>query len=178
MLNKVLLQGRVASDVKDTVAKDGNVYAKIMLAVPRNGRKRVKGQPVHDFVPLRAYGRMGELALMYLQKGQCIVVEGEIRSNAWQTVNGGYFMAQHIDVKRVFFDRMKDPPVDMDQITPAKDGFDDGGELPREDADTLLDTEDGSAISGMAPFDTPPADALQDKGKGKGKSKSKGKEAL
>lgn len=164
MLNKVLLQGRVASDVKDAVTPEGRPYAKIALAVPRNGRKRVKGQPVHDFVPLRAHGRMGELALMYLKKGQCIVVEGELRSVTWQTVSGSYYMAQHIDVKRVFFDRMKDPAADMDLIPRATDGFDDGGELPREAVDTLADGEEGSAMSGEFPSDISPAGGAEGTG--------------
>lgn len=71
MLNKVVLIGRVANEIKEYNAKNNLSIAKFNLAVNRMKDKT-------DFIPIVAFGKLAELCKENLSKGRLIAIEGAI----------------------------------------------------------------------------------------------------
>jgi len=86
MLNKVVLIGRLAKKPELRYTPSGNVVAGFTLAVERpysqNGDKET------DFIPIVAWGKLGENAANYLSKGRLTSVEGRIQIRSYENNEG------------------------------------------------------------------------------------------
>ena len=81
-MNKVILIGRIASEVETRRTSTGKAVASYRLAVDRRFKK--EGQPDADFLNCVAFGNNGEFADKYLNKGMKIAVEGSIQTRSYE----------------------------------------------------------------------------------------------
>ena len=82
-LNKVILGGRIASDVSLAVTPGGVSYVRFTLAVTRRG---ANGET--DFITVSAWRQTAEFITRYFTKGNAICVSGAIRTDVWEDREG------------------------------------------------------------------------------------------
>lgn len=85
-MNKVILTGRIASEVETRRTNSGKAVATYRLAVDRRFKK--DGQPDADFLNCVAFGNNGEFADKYLSKGMKIAIEGSIQTRSYENKDG------------------------------------------------------------------------------------------
>lgn len=81
-MNKVIMIGRLASAPEAKYTNNNTCITRYTLAVNRNFKK--EGQPDADFIRCIAFGKTGEFANKYLQKGMKIAVEGRIQTGSYE----------------------------------------------------------------------------------------------
>jgi single-strand DNA-binding protein len=85
-MNKVILIGRIASEVETRRTSSGKAVSSYRIAVDRRFKK--EGQPDADFLSCVAFGNNGEFAEKYLNKGMKIAVEGSIQTRSYEGKDG------------------------------------------------------------------------------------------
>lgn len=85
-MNKVILIGRLCTDVDLRHTNSGTAVANYRLAVDRQFKK--EGQPEADFLNCVAWGNNAEFADKYLNKGMKIAVEGHIQTRSYDGDDG------------------------------------------------------------------------------------------
>lgn len=80
MLNQTVLVGRLISDPEINEVENGNKFAYITLAVPRNF-KNENGEYDTDFIPCTLWRGVAENTAEYCKKGDLIGVKGRIEIN-------------------------------------------------------------------------------------------------
>lgn len=85
-MNKVILIGRLCSDVDLRHTNSGTAVANYRLAVDRQFKK--EGQPEADFLTCVAWGNNAEFADKYLHKGMKIAIEGRIQTRSYDDDSG------------------------------------------------------------------------------------------
>lgn len=87
-MNKAMLMGRLTRDpeVRYSQSAEPLAIARYSLAVRRQFVK--DGQPDVDFINVVAFGRAGEFAEKYFQKGQQVVVVGRIQTGSYDDKDG------------------------------------------------------------------------------------------
>ena len=87
-MNKVILMGRLTRnpDVRCSQGEKATCVARYTLAV--NRRFRREGDQDADFINCVAFGRQGEFAEKYLQKGTKIVISGRIQTGSYINRDG------------------------------------------------------------------------------------------
>lgn len=96
MINRVILTGRLTSDVEIRKTNDGTSYVLFNLAVNR------RGQDQTDFVPCIAWRQAADLMERYLRKGSLIGVEGTLQVYSQQK-NGNYETRVNVSVNTITF---------------------------------------------------------------------------
>jgi len=83
-MNKVILMGRLTRDpeVRYSQAAEPLAIARYSLAV--NRRFKRDGDPDADFINIVAFGRNGEFAEKFFQKGQQVVVVGHMQTGSYE----------------------------------------------------------------------------------------------
>jgi len=76
-MNKVILLGRLTRDPETT-----NTATKFSIAVDRKFKK--EGQPDADFINIVAFGKTGEFAQNYFEKGKRIALVGRLQVDSWE----------------------------------------------------------------------------------------------
>ena len=85
-MNKVILIGRICTDIEARTTQNGTAVSTYRLAVERKFKK--EGQPDADFLSCVAFGKSGEFAANYLRKGIKIAVEGQIQTRSYEDKDG------------------------------------------------------------------------------------------
>ncbi|MFC1477869.1 single-stranded DNA-binding protein [Candidatus Margulisiibacteriota bacterium] len=85
-LNKIVLVGRVATEVELRYITDGSPLAKFRIAVDRP--KRSDGAQKADFLNIVAWNKLAEICAEYLKKGRLILIEGRIQVRSYDTDEG------------------------------------------------------------------------------------------
>lgn len=96
MINKVVLTGRLTSDIELRRTNDGIVYAYFTLAVNRISRNET------DFISCVAWRSSAELMSKYLKKGSLVGVEGRLEVYRLNQ-NDGYQTRTNVNVSQVYF---------------------------------------------------------------------------
>lgn len=78
-MNKVIIQGRICSDIRDI--KNGKAFT---VAVRRNYRNKVTGEYDSDFISCIAFGGSATLVANYFTKGDPIAVAGSWQTGSYQ----------------------------------------------------------------------------------------------
>ena len=86
MLNKIILQGRLAKDLELRHTQSNTPVAGGTLAVQRS-RKDTDGQYQSDFVDICLWGKLAEHASTWFHKGDMCIVSGRLESRDWQDMN-------------------------------------------------------------------------------------------
>ncbi len=89
-LNKVFLIGNLTRDPELRVTPRGTPICSFSLAISRNfkGEDGAKRQEV-TFVEVEAWGKLGEVISKYAVKGRSLLVEGRLKSDAWEDKASG-----------------------------------------------------------------------------------------
>lgn len=130
-MNKVILIGRIASEVETRRTATGKAVSSYRIAVDRRFKK--DGQPDADFLSCVAFGNNGEFAEKYLNKGMKIAVEGSIQTRSYEGKDGKKVYVTEIIVDNHEFCEKKNseysgvtyPTAAPDQDYAVVDGDDD-----------------------------------------------------
>ena len=90
-MNKVILIGSLVRDpeLRYTQAEEPMAIARYTLAVERRGKRSQDGNESNaDFISCVAFGRLGEFAEKYLQKGLRVAVTGRIQTGSYTNQEG------------------------------------------------------------------------------------------
>lgn len=98
-MNKVILKGRLTADVEYKVTQTATKYAAFSVAVPRRFSKNNET----DFINCKAFDKTADFISKYFQKGQEILICGEIRVNKWTDNNGNNRYSTEVLVNEVDF---------------------------------------------------------------------------
>lgn len=84
-LNKVMLIGRLGSDVKIHKFEDGNSIANFSLATSEYYKNKETGDKVEntEWHKLVTKNRLAEICDKYLSKGDSIYIEGKLHTRSW-----------------------------------------------------------------------------------------------
>ncbi len=87
-MNKVILMGRLTRDPEVRYSQSANpiAVARYGLAVRRQFKR--EGEPDVDFINIVAFGKAGEFAEKYFQKGQMVSVVGRLQIGSWEDKEG------------------------------------------------------------------------------------------
>lgn len=128
-MNRVILIGRVVRTPNVTNNGDMTI-AKYTLAVDR-GYKKDEEQSA-DFISCVAFGKAGEFAQRYLEKGKKIAVEGRIQTGSYTNKDGNKVYTTDVIVDRHEFVESKNTSYEE---TPARN------EMPKEEIDSFMNVE-------------------------------------
>lgn len=136
-MNKVILIGRIASEVETRRTTTGKAVSSYRIAVDRRFKK--DGQPDADFLNCVAFGSNGEFAEKYLIKGMKIAIEGSIQTRSYENKDNKKVYVTEIIVDNHEFCEKKNDSGKFEAVTnrndvepdyPAIYGDDFGGDLP------------------------------------------------
>lgn len=99
MVNKAIIHGRLVADPETRITNSGTSVCNFRVAWSR----KYKEQEVKLFLPCTAWGSTAEMVQNHFSKGKEIVLEGELRTNAWQDQNGNSRSNTELSVDRVHF---------------------------------------------------------------------------
>ena len=111
-MNNVSLVGRLVKEPEARYSQGANAtcVARYTLAVQR--QFKVEGQPDADFISCVAFGKAGEFAEKYLQKGMNIAVTGRIQTGSYKNKDGNTVYTTDIIVQtQEFCERKGDAPA-------------------------------------------------------------------
>ena len=84
MINKVILEGRLAKDPKLIFLPSGRAVAEIRIANTKSYRREEGWKEKTNFIDIKAYGKVAEAIAERLNKGDRVIVEGEIVQETWE----------------------------------------------------------------------------------------------
>ena len=83
MLNRVVMVGRIASEIKLRYSNQGKAWATFRLAVDRPQRNE-NGDKQTDFFNILAFGRTAEVISEHMDKGRLIGIDGRLQVHQWE----------------------------------------------------------------------------------------------
>lgn len=100
--NKVILGGRIASDVELKTTPNGVAVTSFSLAV--NRRHSGKGEePQTDFINVTAWRGTAEFLAKYFRKASSVAIVGRIETRSWTDQNGEKRYATGVVADEVYF---------------------------------------------------------------------------
>lgn len=124
-MNKVLLIGRIATDITTSQIGEGITKCRFRVAV-RKEFKVPEGEPDAYFISCTAFRRTAEMISQYMAKGREIGIEGHIDTRTYEKDGVAQFIT---DVVVDRFDFIGSKPAGTGNGLPADGGSEDG-ELP------------------------------------------------
>lgn len=83
-VNKVILVGHLAADPEPFTTKGGKSRVSFPVATHREWTSDGVRKEVTDYHRVIAWGKLGEICLAYLTKGQGLYVEGQLLNRAYE----------------------------------------------------------------------------------------------
>ena len=126
MFNKVVLVGRISTDLELKQTNNGKSYCRFNLAVNRMNEGT-------DFIPAAVWNKQAENIVQYQSKGSLILIEGSIGTGNYTDQNGNNRKTFEIMVQNVQFLGSK-KTKEVDETTEEDIDFDlDDIDVPFED---------------------------------------------
>lgn len=101
-LNKVFLIGRLTRDPEIKVLPSGTKICQVGLATDRYFTdKEGKKQQETEFHNVVLFGRLAEIASLYLKKGSLMFIEGRLRTRSWENNTGDKKSRTEIVAERI-----------------------------------------------------------------------------
>lgn len=138
MYNKIIVMGRICSDVELKTTPNGTNVCSFRIAVDRRFQQSGEERKT-DFFNVVAWRATGEFVNRYFGKGRMILVEGEMQTRQYTDKSGNQSTWYEINAERVSFTGEKSgntpaaenvpaaPPASAPQAAPAAD-FSAGGD--------------------------------------------------
>ncbi len=86
-MNRVIMMGRIASDIEQKTTPQGTNLCSFRLAVDRNYQKKGE-ERVADFFNVTAWRATGDFISKFFSKGKMIMIEGEMLTRQYTDKNG------------------------------------------------------------------------------------------
>ena len=89
-VNKVILVGNLGNDPDVRFTPNGNAVANLSLATSESWKDRNTGQQQEktEWHRVVIFGKLAEIAQLYLRKGSKIYIEGKLQTRKWQGQDG------------------------------------------------------------------------------------------
>lgn len=87
-MNKVILMGRLTRDPEIRYSQSANPVAVVRYGLAVRRQFTREGEPDVDFVNIVSFGKSGEFAEKYFQKGQMVAVVGRLQVRTWDDQQG------------------------------------------------------------------------------------------
>lgn len=84
-MNKVMLVGRIANDIRSFTTPSGVNYCRTSIAVPRRSNST---DPITDFIPVVAWRNQADFMTKFLSKGALVAIEGSFTTGSYNGANG------------------------------------------------------------------------------------------
>ena len=148
-MNSVVLIGRLTRDpdVRYTQSDKPMAIARYTIAVDRRGQKQ-EGQSA-DFISCVAFGKGGEFAEKYLQKGMKIAVRGHIQTGSYTNREGQKVYTTEIVVDEHTFCESRQNSVQQARQEDIRQ--DQENQSPRYEQESFMDIPDDVEDGGL-PF--------------------------
>ncbi len=139
-MNKVILMGRLTRDPEIRYSQSSNpiAVARYSLAVRRQFQR--EGEPDVDFINIVSFGKSGEFAEKYFQKGQMVSVVGRLQVSSWEDPQG----AKRINTEVI---------AEEQHFAESKASFANRQERPANQSAPTSTPPSGSADDGFMPID-------------------------
>ena len=127
-LNKVILGGRLTSDVELKATPQGISVCTFSVAVNRKGKDAQA-----DFINCQAWRSTAEFIAKFFRKGSSICLVGSIQTRSWEDQNGNKRYATEVNVDEAYFVDSKaenDAPSFQTQPTPNFEEVEADQDLP------------------------------------------------
>ena len=133
MLNKIILTGRISTDLTLQKTTGGQSYLAFNVA---NDRSKAKDQEKAstDFIRIKAWNKNAEFISQYCSKGDLIYVEGRLQVNNWKDKNGNNQTSSEVSLEA--WERLRSAkkqessPVDTPSATIATSMINDAYDEP------------------------------------------------
>ena len=102
MYNKVILMGRIASDISLKTTTNGISVVTFRIAVDRKYQEK-NGEKATDFFNIVAWRNTAQFISQYCSKGRMIFIEGELQSREYKDKENNTKYVTEIIVDRVCF---------------------------------------------------------------------------
>ena len=86
-MNSIIIHGRLVRDPEANYFNEGKCITKLVVAVDRRFNDK-DGNKVSDFFNCVCFGKQGEIVDKYFNKGDGIVVQGEMQNNKYTDKEG------------------------------------------------------------------------------------------
>lgn len=129
MINKVILQGRLTATPELKTTQSGKPVTSFTLAVDRSYKQ--ENGPTADFINCVAWSKTAEFITRYFNKGQEMLVEGEIQVRTYTDQQGVKKYITEVNISAAHFCGPKQQAEQQDE--PQAAGFtemDDDDDLP------------------------------------------------
>lgn len=103
MLNKVILMGRLTRDPEFRQTTSGVPVCRFSIAINRQFANKQTGERESDFVDCVAWRQTAEFVSRYFNKGNMILVEGQLRNDNYTDNNGVKHYRMNVFVDNVSF---------------------------------------------------------------------------
>lgn len=132
-MNKVILMGRLVRnpEVKYSQGADPLAICRYTLAV--NRRMKQNGEQEADFINCIAFGKAGEFAAKYFQKGQMVAVTGRMQVRSWDK-DGEKRWTTEVIIEEQFFAESKKNSNDSSKDGEKADAKSEGGFYPVDES--------------------------------------------
>lgn len=100
-LNKVILIGRIASDLSATTSKTGVTFVRFSLAITRDINSNDRSNEITDFIPCAAFRNNATFLSKYFNKGDLINILGSIQTSQYTTKNGDIVTTSTVVIDQV-----------------------------------------------------------------------------
>lgn len=122
-LNRVILVGRVATEIELKYTPQGSPVANFNIAVDRFVKKGEERGA--DFFSVVVWGSQAEFAAQYLSKGRQIAIDGRLQAREWAAQDGSKRKVVEIVGDRV---EALDKPKEEQQVLACEIAGDEEGE--------------------------------------------------
>lgn len=102
-MNKVILMGRLTRDPEISYSTGAEPLAICRYSLAVNKRYKRDGEPDADFINCVAFGKVGEFAEKYFEKGQMVSVVGRLQVRNWEDNNGQKRTTTEVVIEEQFF---------------------------------------------------------------------------
>ncbi len=106
-MNKVILLGRLTKEPEVRYTQSDTPLAVTRYSLAVNKRFKKDGEPDADFINCVAFGKAGEFAEKYFQKGQMVSVIGRLQTRSWEDQNGQKRYATDVVIEEQYFAESK-----------------------------------------------------------------------
>lgn len=135
-MNKAILMGRLTKDPELRYTNTNNTaVCSFTLAIDRRFARQGEEKQA-DFIPVVAWGKLGEFCGKYFQKGRQVAVVGRIQTRTWDDNEGKrHYVTEVVAEEAYFADSRKGE--DMPRTSGGQDVDQTDGFYPLDDSDEL-----------------------------------------
>lgn len=102
-MNRVILKGRLTSDVELKQTANNISVVRATLAVNRDFKDKESGEYQTDFISIQAWRKTAEFLAKYTSKGQEILIEGALHNNNYEKSDGTKVYGYIVTAERAEF---------------------------------------------------------------------------